>query len=485
MFENTLVKEAGRAFACAVLATFLVLLVSVVPTKAPFAPRSAEAASQPSIAVTRVATGKLVMKKGAKYQLGAKASAGKLSYKSSKRKVVSVSSKGVLKALKPGTSTITVKAKSGTATASKKIKVTVVKAAKYKKVTKLKAAPAKASMEVGGTVKLKIAFTPSGSSNKNLLFTSSNATIAQVSASGIVTAKAAGNAKITVKSCDNAKAKASVTVSVAEASTPSSGDGEETGNMLDKFSWEELKAVAVDISACSSEAEAIVVAQERGLVGESGKLTGNEAKEITLADGTVCNVQLIGIWHDVKTGGGRAGLTFAFKEVIGKGKVYDVASTRVGWPDCYMRSYLNGEFFESLPQELSGQIVAVDKKANTTGTSASSSDSIIAVTSDMIWLLSMVELYGPFATASGGVPDYPETYDQEGSQYKYYADNGMTNLSYTLGKKYLPGTNTASVWWLRSPHAGNANFFFYVRKDGAFAYEETTYKQGIAPCFCL
>ena len=168
----------------------------------------------PSITVARVATGKLVIKTGTSYTLGAKTTAGTLSYTSSKPKVVSVSKKGVIKASAAGSSMIVVKAKAGGKTYTKKVKVTVVGAKKYKAVKKIATAASKVTLKVGGTTKVAVKFNPTGASNKNVTYKSSATSVASVSAAGVIKAKKVGTAKIVVTSCGNAKAKATVTVTV-------------------------------------------------------------------------------------------------------------------------------------------------------------------------------------------------------------------------------------------------------------------------------
>ena len=61
-----------------------------------------QASKAPKITVTRAATGKVAIKKGKAYKLGAKTTAGKLSYKSSNKKVATVTSKGIVRAKKAG-----------------------------------------------------------------------------------------------------------------------------------------------------------------------------------------------------------------------------------------------------------------------------------------------------------------------------------------------------------------------------------------------
>lgn len=137
----------------AVLALSFALAICLVPSMALAASESdltaAEAvdalaaltaqASTPKIAVKRAATGKVAVKVGKTYKLGAKATSGKLSYKSSNKKVAKVSSKGTVRAIRAGKTTITVTAKNGSKKATKKVSVKVLPAKKYKAVKKIKA----------------------------------------------------------------------------------------------------------------------------------------------------------------------------------------------------------------------------------------------------------------------------------------------------------------------------------------------------------
>lgn len=85
------------------------------------------------------------------------------------------------------------------------------------------------SLNVGDTQTLISTITPSNATNKSVTWSSSNPSVATVSSSGEVTAKAAGTATITVKSDDGSKtATCSVTVKAATVSV--------TGVSLDKTS---------------------------------------------------------------------------------------------------------------------------------------------------------------------------------------------------------------------------------------------------------
>ena len=112
----------------------------------------------------------------------------KAKFKSSAPKVVKVSSKGVMKALKAGKATITVTSASNKKVV-KKIKVTVkniVKNAKGNKVV--------IKLDGKKTYKLSLA-----AKYTNLSFSSSKKSVASVDKKGVIKAKKAGTAKITVK----------------------------------------------------------------------------------------------------------------------------------------------------------------------------------------------------------------------------------------------------------------------------------------------
>lgn len=134
----------------------------------------------------------------------------KVTYKTSNKKVATVSKKGVIKAKKAGKATITVASKKNS---KKKAKVSVkVVAGQVKSVTVDKASvelKKNEKAEIVATVKTK-----GKKANKTLLWTSSDEKVATVTQTGVITAVAPGTAKITVVSTDGTKKKATVDVKV-------------------------------------------------------------------------------------------------------------------------------------------------------------------------------------------------------------------------------------------------------------------------------
>lgn len=134
----------------------------------------------------------------------------KLVWTSSKPSVVSVASNGVVTGKKKGSATITARTTDGS-NLKIKCKVTV-----GKKVTSVKYSNSKnlSTLKVGSTFKLKTSVSPSSASTKKLSWTSSNSSVASVSASGLITARKNGTATITVSSTDGTNKKRTCKVTV-------------------------------------------------------------------------------------------------------------------------------------------------------------------------------------------------------------------------------------------------------------------------------
>lgn len=158
--------------------------------------------------------------KGKKYQVKAtaspsKASNKKVSFKSSKKSVATVSSTGKISAKKSGTAKITVTAKDGSKT-KKVITVYVInkKVAKKNQVKSMSAKLDKDLLIEGDTANVVVTVNKSATLKK-YSFKSSNTKVAKVdAASGKVTALVPGTATITAYAMDGSGKKATVKVTV-------------------------------------------------------------------------------------------------------------------------------------------------------------------------------------------------------------------------------------------------------------------------------
>ena len=193
----------------------LLLAVIMVVSSLMISPATAEAAAKKTGKVTSVKLNhsNYTLKKGRKVKLKATvnpASAARkvtLKWSSSKQKVATVSSKGVVKGIKKGTAIITVKVK-GTGI---KAKCTVRVGTPVKRVTVNKS---KLTLKPGETQTIRTTVTPKSAAYKKVSYTSSAPKVAGVSSKGEITAREVGTATITVKATDGSGRKANVNVIV-------------------------------------------------------------------------------------------------------------------------------------------------------------------------------------------------------------------------------------------------------------------------------
>ena len=133
-----------------------------------------------------------------------------VTWKSTRKSVATVTSKGKVKAKKLGTTYIRATAKDGSgAHASCKVQV-------VNKVKKIKLNKYTASLMVGKTMKLKAKITPKKATIKKVTWTSDNTQVGTVSASGRVLGVSAGIVKITATSTDGSNKSATCIITVTE-----------------------------------------------------------------------------------------------------------------------------------------------------------------------------------------------------------------------------------------------------------------------------
>ncbi len=131
-----------------------------------------------------------------------------VSWFSSDSNIVSVND-GLIKAQAAGSATITVKTSDGAKTATCRVTITEPTV----NVTSVSLNSSSLALEAGQTSTLVPTVLPENATNKKVTWTSNKTSVATVSTSGLVTAKAKGTATITVKTSDGAKtATCSVTV---------------------------------------------------------------------------------------------------------------------------------------------------------------------------------------------------------------------------------------------------------------------------------
>lgn len=194
-----------------------------------------------------------------------------VSWKSADTGVATVDGSGKVTAVKAGSTTITVTTTDGGKTATCSVTVT----SKTVSVTGVKLDNGKLELKAGETAQLTATVEPSDASDKSLEWTSSDAKVATVDASGKVTAVGVGNATITVKTKDGGKT-ATCAVTVAPVAVE--------GVTVDPAKAEVVEGNTVQLKATVSPADA------------------NQEVEWTSSDSEIATVDKNGLVTSIKPG---------------------------------------------------------------------------------------------------------------------------------------------------------------------------------------
>jgi hypothetical protein len=237
-------------------------------------------------------------------------------------------------------------------------------------------------------------------------------------------------------------------------------EGVEIKDHLEDYSWEELSEISRQMSAYASRDEALEVAKTYHLVNEDGSMTG-ETKQVTLDDGTVIEVALADVYHDAKAdGSGQCGMTFVCMTCAGTHQMNDTNVIDGGWEACSMRSWLDTEMMENLPDDLASVIVSANKLTNNVGMTTDTGS--VTSTSDRLWLLSAREVCGNitwYADEYGSWhSDEDAVFNAEGEQYALFAQLGVTCYDDPDDCLVRTSNGTAISWFLRTCESNKYNF---------------------------
>ena len=163
----------------------------------------------------RFAQNKISIKLGEKTNLVAivnpvELSSSKLTWKSSDERIVTVDSNGIIKGIKIGKATITVTSSNGkTATCVVEVVNDAVQ------VSKINLSTDKSTIDTGSLTQISAVIEPENATNRDLIWSSSDESIATVDNNGIVKGIKNGTVTITAKTKDG-KVVASITITVQE-----------------------------------------------------------------------------------------------------------------------------------------------------------------------------------------------------------------------------------------------------------------------------
>lgn len=182
-------------------------------------------------------------------------------------------------------------------------------------------------------------------------------------------------------------------------------------------------------------------------------------------------------------------LTFNMTHVLPDAQAMNATKTNSGgWATSDLHTKMQadaGEIFTTFKETLTDDIFAPTKS-----TMNGDKDTATTDTTDKLWSLSAVEVYG--LTESG--------YASEGVQYDYYANKAIvksddTNdvLAYRTRSGGLPdGQDTSREageeycsWWLRTPSLLNEQTWCRVYSDGRIDHNYSDIKRGVSVAFCF
>lgn len=199
----------------------------------------------------------------------------------------------------------------------------------------------------------------------------------------------------------------------------------------------------------------------------------NEVLDTWVADGTcykdmdiggkAYRIDIIGKNHDdLSDGTGKAPLTFQMHDCYDTTYQMNSSNTNAGgWRDCQMRTQTMPALKALLPAEVQSGIREVNKL-----TSAGNQSSIIVTTSDELFLLSEIEIFGSATYSFAG----------EGTQYDYYRIGNRT-------AKNINGNLNA--WWTRSPNATRSDIICLIGINGGIGGTNPIKSYGVPLCFCF
>ena len=168
------------------------------------------------------------------------------------------------------------------------------------------------------------------------------------------------------------------------------------------------------------------------------------------------------------------GFVLEFADIITDHKMNDTNTNVGGWPSTSMRSFVNNDIYNAIPNEIKNAII------DTTVVSGhGKSDTENFTSTDKLYLLAPKEIYSDWSTyqsANDTAKDLTRTLD-------YYKNLG-TSTSNRSGVKKKNGTS-ADYWWFRAASSNTLEGFYTVASTGTYSNDVAVYTHGVAPAFRL
>ena len=245
----------------------------------------------------------------------------KVTWSSSNTAVATVSSTGLVRSVKNGTATITVKTADGGKTAACRITVRVP-------VTGVKISTTSHTVVKGSSFQLTAWPQPADATNKNVTWSSSNTAVATVSSTGLVRGVKGGTATITVKTADGGftqRCNILVKIPVTDVEISTHSQTIQTGTTFQLVAWPQPADATYKKVYWETSNSSVATVSSTGLV--RGLRPGNASITVRTDDGgytEICRIQVVE-YKEVHVTGVRINTT---SETIYRGNSFQL----VAWP---------------------------------------------------------------------------------------------------------------------------------------------------------
>ena len=168
------------------------------------------------------------------------------------------------------------------------------------------------------------------------------------------------------------------------------------------------------------------------------------------------------------------GFVIEFADIITNRVINSTSTTRGSWSATTIRTFVNNDIYNLLPTDLKNGILNTNVI-----TGHGNSESNNSTSTDKLYLLSPIEIYGSVSTSYDSANNVT-------NQLDYYKQNNVSLNSYNLAIKNTVvsgGTGSASTWWTRTPAQIMDGQFMMVTNTGNLYSTYLTQELGVSPAF--
>ena len=169
------------------------------------------------------------------------------------------------------------------------------------------------------------------------------------------------------------------------------------------------------------------------------------------------------------------GFVLEFADIITDHVMNDTNTNVGGWPATSMRTFVNNDIYNALPDEIKNAIIDTTVVSGHGSTSGETN----FTSTDKLYLLSTAEVWAQGSSNTIG----DDTARDATRQLDYYKNLGTSTSNYS-GAIKKNGTSPAR-WWLRAAISNYTNHFLFVYSIGGWSYDIAGNTNGVAPAFRL